>query len=98
MARKPPIPTKEVPDYDYDTEIHRAMDGFERLVEQIRKEAVDAHRNLTAGRRARKHLRNLRKLAIPNVMSALFRLRDKMEALRHGVTVEEWTRDRRRRY
>ena len=95
MPRKK-IRTKPTLDYEYPNLVRDSMLEFETLVEQIRKDASNAGRNLEAGIRARKNLQRLKRLVIL-VRSSLFDERDRLEALRHGVTVDAWKRHRRNR-
>ena len=88
------IPQKDVPDWTYPEGINGVMMKFEALVEQVRKEAGKCGRNLKAGIRARRVLQKMKQEMIPKLRIAFFVERDRVEALRHGVSVAEWQRQR----
>ncbi len=71
------------------------MKEFEETVEAFRKDVHKCNRNLVACRRARVALQHLRLDLGPRIRTALLNERDKVEALRHGVTVREWKRRRK---
>jgi hypothetical protein len=87
---------KETPDWQYPPGIKEAMEEFEKKFEEIRAEVAKSGRNLVACRRARVKLQKFRSEEAQKLRRALFDERDKLEALRHGVTVDEWKRNRNR--
>jgi len=90
------IKLKEVPDWDYPEHLKEMMEEFETIVEKIRDRVRKADKNLVAGRNARTLIQELRVKQLPAMRDMLFGERDKLEALRHGMTVREWTAYRER--
>ena len=84
------IASKAVPSWTYPEGVKAVMDEFEALVERVREDVWKSGRNLRASRRARLSLQELRTKMIPKVRDVLFEEADRMEALRHGVSFEEW--------
>ena len=90
-------PTKEVPNYFYPPKLKAVMEEFERRIEEIRADASKAGRNLKACQRARVNLQKLRFEFAPKLRKALFDERDRLEALRHGMALNEWRNSHNRR-
>lgn len=84
------IPSKSVPNWTYPERLREVMTEFEALVETVREEVWKSGRNLRASRRARTSLQDLRVKMIPRVRGILFEEADRMEALRRGVSYEDW--------
>ena len=90
------VDKKEVPDWEYPEGIHEIMMEFEELVEKIRQDAAKSGRNLVAGRRARSSLQDLRNDLGPRLRKAMLDESNRLEALRHGMTPDEWKRHNNR--
>ena len=87
---------KEVPDWDYPEHLRPLIEEFEETVEEIRDRIRKADRNLVAGRKCRTLIQKLRGDVLVRLRKKLFEERDRLEALRHGMTVNEWNRYKKR--
>lgn len=85
---------KEVPNWDYPEAMQELMREFETAIEGLRRDIAKAGKNLVAGRRARLTLQQLRNNLGVRVRQALFNERDRLQALRHGMSVIEWNERR----
>ena len=88
------VNTKEVPDWEYSKKLKPIMKELEEAFEKFREDVAKSGRNLVACRRARTSLQHIRKDIAPRVRKTLFEERDRLEALRHGVSLDEWKRNR----
>lgn len=88
--------TKKIPDWEYPKKLRPVMKELEEEFEKFREDVSKSGRNLVACRRARMNLQRIRKEVAKKVREALFEERDRLEALRHGVSLNEWKRNHNR--